>query len=176
LVKVRDVMTKNVPHVDAAASVLEASKAMNQAHRRWTGVVVLQSGTPVGMVTERSLLRRFIDLNKRPQDVKVDEVMAPLLKISADAPASDAIKKMLQHSFTRLSVFDNDKLVGWVTLTDIARLSSKEGIIDMLRGQSKSASDFEALCPSCRSGVLVRVTQGGGKILRWQCPKCGYEE
>lgn len=83
---------------------------------------------------------------------------------------------MLHHSFIRLSVFDKDQLVGWVTITDIARLSSKQSIVVMLSGQSESASDFEALCPSCRSGILEKVSHGSGKILRWRCPKCGYEE
>jgi CBS domain-containing protein len=176
LVKVRDVMTRNVPHIDVSASVLDASKVVNRGHKRWSGVVVFQSGRPVGMLTDRVLLRRFIDLNKKPGDVKVHEIMAPLLKISADASISDAVKKMLQHGYTRLAVFDGEKLSGWVTITDIARQSSKQSIIDVLLRQDRSAADDEMLCPSCRRGIMEKSTLGDGRILRWECPNCHYEE
>jgi CBS domain-containing protein len=175
LVKVGEVTTTRVPRIEASASVLDASKVMNQGHRRWTGVVVTQAGKPVGMLTERSILRRFIGLNRKPEDVKVREVMAPLLKISSDAPVSDAVRKLLDYGFTRLGVYDNDKLVGWVTLTDIARRSSKQSIVNVLLRQNRPASDDEVLCPQCRSAIMKKVIQGQGKILRWECPKCGYE-
>lgn len=182
MVKVSDVMTKRVPHVDTSASVLEACRVMNQSHRtgvwswEWTGVVVTQSGRPVGMLTERSLLRRFIELNKKPAEVRVDEVMAPLLRIGADAPVSEAVKKMLNHGFTRLGVFDGEKLVGWVTLTDIARQSSKKSIVDVLLRQNRSTSDDEILCPSCRSGVMKKVSGSDGRVFRWECPNCHHKE
>jgi CBS domain-containing protein len=171
-------MTKRVPHVDVSASVLDASKVMNQSPVgvKWTGVIVLQSGKPVGMLTERSLLRRFIDLNKKPEDVKVRDVMAPLLKISADAPVSEAAKKMLDHSFSRLAVFDGQKLVGWVTLMDIARQTSKQSIVEILLRQNRSTKDEEILCPICRSGIMEKVSDSRGHVLRWECPNCYHME
>jgi CBS domain-containing protein len=176
LVKVGDIMTKNLPRVDASASVLDAFKVMNQSHKMWTGVVVLQSRKPIGMLTERSLLRRFIGLNKKPEDVEVQDVMAPLLKISVDTPVSEAIKKMLNFGFTRLGVFDGEKLLGWVSLTDVARQSSKHSIVDVLFRQNLLTSDDELLCQSCRSGIMDIVRRRDGQILRWECPKCHHVE
>jgi CBS domain-containing protein len=174
MAKVREVMTKDVPQVDVSSSVLDASKVMNQ--RKANGVVVFQEGKPVGMFTDRSLLRRFVKLNKRPEEVKVKEVMAPLLKIAADASVKEAAKKILEQGVTRLGVFENDELVGWVTVTDIARDSSKQGLIDSLRRQSQEGAEDELLCPACRSGVMKKVTGSGGRILRWECPNCMHQE
>ena len=108
MAKVREVMTKDVPQVDVSSSVLDASKVMNQ--RRANGVVVFQEGKPVRMFTDRSLLRRFVKLNKRPDEVTVKEVMAPLLKIASDASVKEAAKKILDQGVTRLGVFENDQL------------------------------------------------------------------
>jgi CBS domain-containing protein len=174
MAKVREVMTKDVPQVDVGASVLEASKTMNQ--RKANGVVVFQEGAPVGMLTDRALLRRFMKLNKRPEEVKVKEVMAPLLKISADASVKEAAKKILENGVTRLGVFEKDKLVGWVTITDIARDSSKQGIINSLRRQSEGSTEDELICPVCHSGIMKKVVGSEGRILRWECPNCMHTE
>jgi CBS domain-containing protein len=81
---------------------------MNQ--KKASGIVVFQEGKPVGMLTERSLLRRFVKLDKRPDEVKVKDVMTPLMKISADASVKDAATPILENGLTRLGVFDGQKL------------------------------------------------------------------
>ena len=167
-------MTKGVPQVDVSASVKEAAKLMNQ--KRTSGVVVFQDGKAVGMLTERSILRRFVKLDKRPDEVKVKDVMTPLMKISADASIKDAASKILENGLTRLGVFDGDNLVGWVTLTDIARESSKKGIVDSLIRQDEPGFADEMICPACRSGIMKKVSGIEGRALIWICPKCLHEE
>lgn len=172
MAKVRDVMTKDIPSVDANDSVLVASEIMNR--EKWTGVVVTQSGKPVGMLTDRAILRRFVKLNKKPNDVRVREVMAPLLKVKAEASTKEALRTMLSFGFSRLGVFDKGDLVGWITLTDVAREGSKQGLVDMILRRNDSDADDEVLCPRCRNAVLSKVTNKDGRILRWECPKCNF--
>lgn len=167
-------MTTDVPQIEASASVLDAVNLMNKKRR--SGVVVLESGKPTGMFTERSLLRRFVAVDEKPSDVPVRDVMAPLLKIDADAPIKDAANLILENSFTRAGVFDGDKLVGWLTLTDIVRANSKKNIIDSLRRGSSKFVDDELVCPDCRSAVMKKITNAKGEVLRWECPNCGHEE
>lgn len=174
MAKVREIMTRGVPQVDASASVLDASKTMNQ--KKASGIVVFQEGKPVGMLTERSLLRRFVKLDKRPDEVKVKDVMTPLMKISADASVKDAATKILENGLTRLGVFDGEKLVGWVTLTDIARDSTKEGLIKSLSRRDEVGTQDEMICPVCRTGIMKNVVGTGGKVLRWECPNCMHAE
>lgn len=176
MARVRDIMTKDVPQIDASASVLDAVKVMND--KRKSGVVVFENEKPVGMFTERSILRRFVPEDKKPSTVEIRDVMAPLLKINADAPVKDAASLLLENAFTRAGVFDGDKLVGWLTLTDIVRSNSKRNIMDSLRrgGRSTKFSDDELVCPECRSAVMKKVVGKNGEILRWECPNCGHEE
>lgn len=174
MARVRDIMTTDVPQIDASASVLDAVRLMND--KRKSGVVVFDGGKPAGMFTERSILRRVVVTDKKPSTIPVRDVMAPLLKISADAPVKDAAKLILENSFTRTGVFEGDKLVGWLTLTDIVRANSKKNIVDSLRRGSSKFSDDELVCPECHAAVMKKVTNSRGEILRWECPACGHEE
>ena len=77
LARVKDIMTTNVPRVKASATVLEAAETMNRAMS--TGVVVCEDDKVVGLLTTRRLLWDFFALNKKPEDVKVSQVMGPIL-------------------------------------------------------------------------------------------------
>ncbi len=167
-------MTTDVPRIDGSASVLDAVKLMNKNRR--SGVVVFEDGKPTGMFTERSLLRRFVAVDEKPSNVPVRDVMAPLLKISADAPVKDAAHLILENSFTRAGVFDGDKLVGWLTLTDIVRAGSKKNIVDSLTRNKTTFADDELVCPECRSALMKKIVNAKGVVLRWECPNCGHQE
>ncbi|MDG6926165.1 MAG: CBS domain-containing protein [Nitrososphaerota archaeon] len=167
-------MTTDVPQIDASASVLEAVNLMNEKRR--SGIIVFEAGKPAGMFTERSLLRRFVPMDKKASAVTLREVMAPLLKIDADASIKDAASMILENSFTRAGVFKGDKLVGWLTLTDIVRAGSKKSIVDSIRRGNTKFADDELVCPACSSAVMKKVVNARGVILRWECPNCGHQE
>jgi CBS domain-containing protein len=176
LVKVRDVMSTDVPRVDYSTTVLEACTIMNST--KFSGVIVVHNGKAVGMLTDRSLLRRFVVLNKRSDEVKVGDVMAPLLKVDAGASTKEAAKIIVQNNFTRLAVFDGDKCLGWVSLTDLAREASKKHLLDALLRHNAPETD-EFLCPKCRKAILEKTTgwlvnERREIVGGWQCPNCNY--
>ncbi|MCP8318929.1 MAG: CBS domain-containing protein [Candidatus Methylarchaceae archaeon HK01B] len=173
MAKVRDVMTTIMVNVDSSMTVLGAVKKMQE--RGVTGVAVIQNGKPVGMVTDRSLFRWFIPMNKKPEDVHISEILMPILKIDADAQAKDAARKLIQNRFTRLGVFEKDKMIGWVALSDLGRETSKNSLIDHLHRRHEPEPD-EILCPVCRSESLEKIEDRDGNIQRWECSKCGHVE
>jgi signal-transduction protein with cAMP-binding, CBS, and nucleotidyltransferase domain len=163
-------MSTNIPQVDSSATVLEACKIMNR--EKFSGVVVFQEDKAIGMLTDRGLLRDFIPLNKRPDEVKVSEVMGPVLKIDAGASTKEAAKTIIGHAFTRLGVFDGDKFLGWVTLTDLARETSKKNLLDALLRHNEP--EVDVVCPNCRKAVLTKIMNKEGQISRWECSKCKF--
>ncbi|MGA3298006.1 MAG: CBS domain-containing protein [Candidatus Bathyarchaeia archaeon] len=176
MVKVRDVMSTDVPRVDYSTTVLEACTIMNST--KFSGVIVVHNGKAVGMLTDRSLLRRFVVLNKRSDEVKVGDVMAPLLKVDAGASTKEAAKIIVQNNFTRLAVFDGDKCLGWVSLTDLAREASKKHLLDALLRHNAPETD-EFLCPKCRKAILEKTTgwlvdERREIVGGWECPNCHY--
>lgn len=141
-------------------------------NQRFSGVVVFDGDRAVGMLTDRSLLRKFVGMNKRPDEVKVSEVMAPLLRIDAGASTKEAALVMIKNQYARIGVFDGEKFLGWVTYTDLARETSKKNMLNALQNRNQPEIDY--VCPKCRKAVLTKVANEEGRILRWECSNCRF--
>ena len=164
-------MTLKVPQVDYSDTVLQACKTL--LGQKSTGAIVFQGGHAVGVLTDRSLLRRFIALDRNPSEVKVGEVMGPMLRINKESSTKEAAKKLVNTTFSRLCVFEGDKFVGWVTLTDLAREASKDNLLQALVRHNEPEV---ILCPACKIGVLEMQTNKEGEVLRWECMNCNHIE
>lgn len=130
--KIRDVMVKNVITVDTDYTVKLAAKIMCQFGIGC--VVVLENGRVVGLVTERDLLKRIVAVARDPEKTFVREIMSkPVIVVGPDLALEDAVKLMFTHKIKKLPVIGGypRRLVGLVTLTDIARLQPK--LIEMLK-------------------------------------------
>jgi len=169
LVHVKDVMTTNVPRVSSEATVFEAVNVMNK--NRSSGAVVSDGEKVLGLVSDRRLLTDFLPLNKRPDEVKVSDVAIPFYRIGPDEDAKKAAKEIIDRRITRLGVFDGEKFLGWVSVTDLSRYLSRKNLLDKLRSHSETEPS-EILCPHCRRGLMEKVRASDGRVLRWQCPGC----
>ncbi len=165
-------MQTNVDRVNASTSILEAARIMNDAGS--SGVVVFNGDKAVGMVTDRRILRRFIPMNRKPEEVTVKDVMSPFFKIDADASTKEAKKRLREAGMTRLGVFEGEKFLGWVMLSDLdgtPRLG-RTPLLNAILHDDK-AEPMEVLCPNCRSGFMERIEKKG-EVVRYQCPNCSY--
>jgi len=127
---VRDVMVREVVTVDEDASVKEAVDIMNKF--QIGSLIVLEKGKAKGIITERDLLRRVIAEARDVMSTKVKEIMTtPLVVVGPTTDLEEAVKLMFQSKIKKLAVVDANKLVGIVTLTDIARVEPQ--MIRMLK-------------------------------------------
>ena len=118
--KVRDVMVREVITVDEDSTVKEAVDVMNEF--QIGSLIVLEKGRAMGIVTERDFLRRVIAGAKDVMNTKVKEIMTtPLVVVEPSMDLEEAVKLMFREKIKKLAVVDANKLVGIVTLTDIAR-------------------------------------------------------
>jgi len=116
--KVRDVMENNVVVVDGN---LPAKEALNKMLKNgvWS-VVVSINDLPIGVVTERDLLRRVIAKGRNIDKVLLKDVMSsPLITIDPDAPFGEAWKLMTEKGVRRLYVIEKGKIIGRVTQTGL---------------------------------------------------------
>ncbi|MCJ7698901.1 CBS domain-containing protein [Candidatus Bathyarchaeota archaeon] len=128
--KVRDVMVREVITVDENSTVKEAVDIMNEF--QIGSLIVLEKGKAKGIVTERDFLRRVIAEAKDVTNTKVKEIMTtPLVVVEPSTDLEEAMKLMFQNKIKKLAVVDANKLVGIVTLTDIARFQPQ--MIRMLK-------------------------------------------
>ena len=97
----------------------------------------------------------------------------PFFKIGPDDSTKTAAKTMVENGITRLGVFEDEKFLGWVTLTDLAREFSKPRLLEALMAHD-APEEKKVLCPNCRKAFLKQITNSQGEILRWECPNCSY--
>jgi len=117
---VEDVMVDKVITIDADATVHEAVRIMNK-HEIGCLVAVL-NGKPVGIITERDMLKRVLAKSMDPEKVKVSDIMSvPLVVGKPGMEIEDAVKLMFKIKIKKLPVVQRGRLLGLVTLTDITR-------------------------------------------------------
>ena len=133
--QVRDIMEKNVITLRYDKSALDASIMLKE--KEISFLVIQKEGNPIGLVTERDIVRKIAAEDKKSSEVLIQDLMSKKFKwVKPEDSIEDAIQKMLNNNIRRLLVLDNDKLVGVITQTDLSSfLRSKlliNGVIDKL--------------------------------------------
>ena len=118
--KVEDVMVKDVITISYRASVKRAAQVMNK--HEIGCLIVVKGRKAVGIVTERDMLKRVVAKAVNPQKTRVEEIMShPLIVVEPDMDLEDAVKLMFEMKIKKLPVVEKGKLVGLISITDIAR-------------------------------------------------------
>lgn len=133
--QVRDIMEKNVITLQYDKSALDASIMLKE--KEISFLVIQKEGNPIGLVTERDIVRKIAAEDKKSSEVLIQDLMSKKFKwVKPEDSIEDAIQKMLNNNIRRLLVLDNDKLVGVITQTDLSSfLRSKlliNGVIDKI--------------------------------------------
>jgi CBS domain-containing protein len=128
--KVEDIMVESVITVDADATVMKAAKLMNK--HEIGCLIVTRRGKAAGIITERDVLTRIVAKSKNPSRIKVCEIMSkPLIAGHIDMELEDATHLMFEKQVKKLPIVTQGKLVGLITLTDVARFQPQ--MIRMLK-------------------------------------------
>lgn len=116
--KIRELMVENIISVPSNASVREAVRIMNK--NRIGCLLVVDSIS--GILTERDVLERIVEKGKNPRKTEVSKIMTKHVTVGTpDMELVDAMKLMFEKNVKKLPIVEGGKLVGLVTLTDIAR-------------------------------------------------------
>jgi len=175
--KVGKIVDKNFKTISENATVFDAVSEMNKYNLY--GLLVVDSANKyVGLISERSIIRRFVLRNMRPDQVMVRSVMRkPLPRVSSEDDVKDVAAYLSENGLTRCAVFDpNEKMLGVVTVTDLSRYLSVESLHDVLF--SHKTKEYQHICPKCHTGVLRPIYNSKGEITVFQCdnPSCNYVE
>jgi CBS domain-containing protein len=111
-------MTKTVKVVKPDTLVKTVVASMNKFDIG--SIIVVKGDRPVGIITERDILRRIVEPCLAPETLRAREVMtSPIITISSTANIDEASRIMARKKIKRLLVMENEKLVGIITFTDI---------------------------------------------------------
>jgi CBS domain-containing protein len=118
--KVEDVMVKEVITIDENSTVKEAAEVMNKFEIGC--LIAVRNEKAMGIITERDLLKRIVAEARNATKTKVKDVMSgPLVVVEPKMDLEEAVKLMFQMKIKKLPVVDGKRLVGLISLTDIAR-------------------------------------------------------
>ncbi len=117
---VMEAMTRNVITIDASNSVFDA--CMKYKEKKVGCLVVVDRETCVGIVTERDLIERSVCARRDPDTTKVREIMSSGIKVVNELDTVEkALDIMRTYKIKKLPVIAAEKVVGIITMTDIAK-------------------------------------------------------
>ena len=118
--RVEDVMVKEVIEIDANVTIIEAAGVMNKFEIGC--LIAVRKGKVSGILTERDLLKRVVAEGKDASKIKVRDIMtSPLVVAEPKMDLSEAVRLMFQMKIKKLPVVEGKRLVGLLSLTDVAR-------------------------------------------------------
>ena len=120
---VRDVMTSNPRTVSPGDSIQVAARIMKEED---VGVVpIVENGQTVGIVTDRDIVIRAVAEGRGDRAVR-EIATTDLVFVKPDSTTREAEKLMSDRQIRRLPVVENGRLVGIVSLGDIAVKEGKD--------------------------------------------------
>jgi CBS domain-containing protein len=142
--QVKDVMVKDIITVEAEETAKKAAELMDKHNIGC--LIVINFGNPIGIVTERDMLKKVVLERRDPGRVKVGNIMsAPLITSHPQADIRDAVRLMNERRIKKLPVIEDGKLIGLVSLTDVMRsLAYFEHVIS-------------SLCARCQQGKQQKI-------------------
>jgi CBS domain-containing protein len=118
--KVEKLMVKDVVTVKMGVSTYDAVKLMNKS--RIGCLVAVHNGEIRGILTERDMLEKVLEKCRDPKEVKVSEIMTSQVIVGkSDMDLVEATKLMFDNKVKKLPIVEGNRLIGMITLTDIAR-------------------------------------------------------
>ncbi|MGN1001428.1 MAG: CBS domain-containing protein [Oscillospiraceae bacterium] len=119
--KICDIMSSRVVSIEQNEPVSAAARLLKRCN---VGALPVcdEKGRLRGMITDRDIVMRCVAADADPEETRVAEIMSRgIITTNPFEEVQAAVKLMSQDQVRRLPVLDNGRLVGIVTLCDMAR-------------------------------------------------------
>lgn len=174
---VKDIMSKPVITIEENKTAKDAGVLMKTTRKGC--LIITKSKNPVGIISDSDLIKRVIATNLKASQVKLSKIMSkPLVTVKPDDDVLVAVRKIRKTKIHRLPVVDKGKIVGLLSLSDIAKTSPE--MTDLLEYREKMRVEpfsikeefTSGICDSCGNynADLKNVSE------QWLCEDCIEEE
>lgn len=116
---VSEIMVKDIKTLDESDSVQKAIDMM--AQYSISGILIKNgNGFPSGIISEGDILKKVFHTKEDPKKVKIKDIMTKnLFTINPGKNIGETAELMRRHGISKLPVVQNEKLVGYVTKSDL---------------------------------------------------------
>ena len=119
---VKDMMSGRVISVRASESAATAARLLAR-HNIGALPVCEENGRLRGVVTDRDIILRCVAADEDPSQTKIADIMTRrVISAAPDESAELAAQRMAREQVRRLPVTRDGRLVGMLSLSDLARL------------------------------------------------------
>ena len=126
---IRDIMIRDVITISKDKTAYDAAILMN--NNEIGSVVVIEDDKIIGIVTERDLVRKVCAKLLPSNQVLIKDIMSkPVITGEPDLEPEVAVQRMLNNKVRRLPIVEDGKLVGIVTITDLAKYLRTRSLIE----------------------------------------------
>lgn len=117
---VKDLMTKEMVFADTTDSVFDVAKMM-KTHNIGCVPVVADGDKVLGMVTDRDIVLNIAKFNLDTAKTLASSIMSEkVYSVRPGADIEDALALMKKQKIRRLPVIENERLMGMISIGDIA--------------------------------------------------------
>ena len=141
--RVEDVMVKEVIKIEEGVTIKEAAELMDKYEIGC--LIAVKKGKVSGILTERDLLKRVVAEAKDASKLRVRDVMtSPLVVAEPKMDLGEAVRLMFQMKIKKLPVVEGKRLMGLVSLTDIARFHPQMmGLVKLLAASRTTSKSMQ---------------------------------
>jgi CBS domain-containing protein len=127
--KIREIMSEDVICLSPDAPVAEAAKKMRDEH---VGAIVVKDGDRfAGILTDRDIAVRAVAEGRDPKTTPVSAIHSQqdLATLRPDDDVDRAVHLMRRRSVRRAPVLENGKVIGIVSLGDLAVERDRQSVL-----------------------------------------------
>jgi signal-transduction protein with cAMP-binding, CBS, and nucleotidyltransferase domain len=136
-----DIAAGTIISVDEQASVQQTIQLMDQKN---VTAVIVTSGKPVGIFTERDVLKRVATKEIRLGDTPITQVMtAPIVTMPRSALVGDVLAEMYRRDIRNMPVrAENGALTGLVSMPEILQYARAFNVDEQVRRTWKEVAEY----------------------------------
>jgi CBS domain-containing protein len=125
---IKNVMSKKVLKLPPTATLADAARTMRDSN---VGAVIVEDqGKLIGLLTDRDIVVRAIAQERAPKSTQLSEACSKtLVSLEPDDDTDRAVEVMRERSVRRVPVVEKGKVVGMVSLGDLALERDRKSVL-----------------------------------------------
>ncbi len=170
-------MSSPVITISEEKTAMDAAKLLKRKRRGF--LVVTRRGKPVGVISDKDLIFKVLLKNLKADKVKIKKIMTKhFVYSSPEEDIKTAADKMLRNNVHRMPVIKKGRVVGVISLTDIARTSP--AMLELLEYRRKMKTQPIVIREKYTSGICDICGNYSDRLEyvngQWICESCKETE